>query len=247
MKYELGTTTELPQIEERTPRIGTRLGGKSGAGGNGNNRRGGGGGGGGGDRRDNSNQMQEEQFIPSKYRLLMWFLLLVILMTFIGLIGAYVFISINKSAEWQPFENLPFAVYVSTILILASSVSYELARVAIDGENQSAFRRWLVVTAGLGAMFIASQMLSWVTLVGRGVYLASNPYAGFYYVLTAAHAFHLIGGIGALGYLILRAWRPTRDPERIFKRQTAASVIGLYWHSMDGLWIVLFVLLAFWK
>ena len=246
MKYELGTTKELqPQIEERNSR-GTRLGGKSGAGGNGGNGRRGGGGGGGGDRRDNGNQMEEEQFVPSKYRIMMWFVLLVIMMTFAGLVSAYIFIAVNKSQEWRPFD-LPFAIFVSTVLILASSVTYELARVAINHENQESFRRWLVATTALGGMFVASQLFSWVSLVGRGVYLSSNPYAGFFYVLTAAHVFHLMGGIAALGYLVLRAWNPTRNSERLFKRQTAASVVGLYWHSMDGLWLVLFALLAFWK
>lgn len=242
MKYDLGTTKELPQIEERKTRK-TRLGGKSGAGGGGN---GGRGGGGGGDRSDNSNRMEEEQFVPSKYRILMLFVLLVILMTFAGLISAYVFIAITKNQEWQPFD-LPFAVFVSTALILASSVTYELARLAINRENQASFRRWLLATTVLGGMFIASQLFSWVLLVGRGVYVAGNPYAGFFYVLTAVHALHLIGGIAALGYLVLRAWNSTRDPERIYKRQTAASVVGMYWHSMDGLWLVLFVLLAYWK
>lgn len=245
MKYELGTTTEIPQIGERKIRRGTRLGGKSGAGGNGGNGRRGGGGGG-GDRRDHGNQMEEEQFVPSKYRLLMWFVLLVVVMTFAGLIGAYVFIAINKSQEWKPFD-LPFAIFVSTALILASSATYELARIAINHEHQAAFRRWLAATTALGGMFIGSQLFSWVSLVNRGVYLSSNPYAGFYYVLTALHALHLIGGIAVLGYLLLRAWNPTRDTERLFKRQTAASVAGLYWHSMDGLWLVLFALLAFWK
>jgi cytochrome c oxidase subunit 3 len=247
MKYELGTTTELPPFEEKRPR-GTRLGGQSGSGGNsGNGRRGGGGGGsGGGDRSDHGNRMEEEQFVPSKYRLLMLFVLLVIMMTFAGLVGAYVFIAVNKSQEWKPFD-LPFAVFVSTALILASSATYELARIAINNENQAAFRRWLLVTTALGGMFVGSQFFSWASLVGRGVYMSSNPYAGFFYVLTAAHAFHLIGGIAGLGYLLLRAWNSTRNKERLFKRQTAASVIGLYWHSMDGLWLVLFALLAFWK
>jgi cytochrome c oxidase subunit 3 len=243
MKYQVGTTTELPPFEERNPR-GTRLGGGGKSGGSGNGRRGGGGGGG-GDRGDD-NHMEEEQFVPSKYRLTMLFILLVIMMTFAGLVSAYVFIAINKSQEWRPFD-LPLAVFISTIFILASSVTYELARIAINRENQASFRRWLVVTAALGAMFVASQLLSWVSLVQRGVYMSSNPYAGFFYVMTAAHAFHLVGGIVALGYLVLRAWNPTRDPERIFKRQTAASVVGMYWHSMDGLWLILFALLAFWK
>ncbi len=138
MKHELGTTTEIqPQVEEKKPR-GTRLGGKSGAGGDSGNGRRGGGDGGGGDRRDNGNQMEEEQFVPSKYRIVMWFILLVIMMTFAGLVSAYIFIAVNKSQEWRPFD-LPFPVFVSTVLILASSITFELARIAIITKIRSLF------------------------------------------------------------------------------------------------------------
>jgi cytochrome c oxidase subunit III len=247
MEYKVGTATELPKIEENKPRR-TKLGGGGGSGGS-NGRRGGGGGsggGGGGDRRDNEHDMEREQFVPAKYRLTMWFLLLVIMMTFAGLMGAYIVLAVNKQVEWQPFD-LPFQVWISTLIILASSVTYEFAKFAINREDQTAFRRWLVVTAALGATFISSQLISWFALVQKGVYVASNPYAGFFYILTAVHALHLVGGIVALGYLVLKAWNPTRDAEKMFKRQTAASIVGLYWHSMDGLWLVLFALLALWK
>lgn len=244
MKYEVGTTTELPQIDEnKTHGVRRFGGGTSGSGGNGKN---GGGGGGGGDRRDNNSEMEEEQFTPSKYRIAMYIILTVVGMSFAGFISAYVFISVNKQQEWQPFD-LPIQIFVSTALILASSATFELARLAIKRQNQAAFRRWLVITAGLGGAFISSQLLSWLALARQGIYVASNPYAGFFYILTAAHGLHLLGGIAALGYLILRAWNLTRDQEKVFKRQTAADVVGMYWHSMDVLWLVLFGLLAFWK
>ena len=96
-------------------------------------------------------------------------------------------------------------------------------------------------------MFISSQLLAWVELVQRGVYMASNPYAGFFYILTAVHALHVFGGILVLGYILLRTWNPTFSDQELEKRQAISSSVGLYWHFMDGLWIVLFVLLGFWK
>ena len=246
MKYEVGEITTLPVDDEKLKRR-ARFGGGGGSNSGGNGGGGGGGRGGGGDRSDKDNPMEnEEQFTGSKYRLAMWIILGVIMMTFAGLISAYVVIAVNKQQEWKPFD-LPLQVFISTGLILASSITYEIARIAVNGENQAAFRRWLIITAALGGAFIASQLLSWFSLVQRGIYVASNPYAGFFYILTAAHAFHLVGGIIALGYLILRAWNFTSDPEKLFKRQTAASVVGLYWHSMDALWLVLLLMLAFFK
>ena len=68
-----------------------------------------------------------------------------------------------------------------------------------------------------------------------------------FYVLTGAHALHLVGGIAGLGYLLLRRWDKLESREAMLKRETAASTVGLYWHFMDGLWIYLFLLLFLWR
>ncbi len=65
--------------------------------------------------------------------------------------------------------------------------------------------------------------------------------------ITAVHAVHVLGGIAALGSILLRAWYPTESPSEIVKRRTIAQVVGWYWHFMGVLWLALFVLLGFWK
>ena len=239
-KLELETEEESPK-----PRIrrGSGIGGGGGGGNNGKR----GGGGGGGDRKDNDHDRAEpEQFTPSKYYIAMWIALGVILMTFAGLISAYVFIALSGAREWQPFD-LPFQVFISTFIILASSIAFEFAKHSIRIGNQKSFWTWLMVTTGLGAAFISSQLFVWFGLVRKGIYVSSNPYAGFFYILTIAHALHIIAGIIALGYLILRSTKPTRNQESLLKRQTATNIVALFWHSMDGLWLVLLALLAFLK
>ena len=77
--------------------------------------------------------------------------------------------------------------------------------------------------------------------------MASNPYAGFFYILTAIHAIHVIGGIIALGYIVLRTWLPTSNEKELSNRKIYSNVIGWYWHFMDGLWLVLVGLLGLWK
>ncbi len=176
----------------------------------------------------------------------MWFLLLVVLMTFGGLISAYIVISTNGVMEWQPF-NLPKAVWVSTVLILASSVTYKIAQNALNAANQEKAKTWFLATTVFGGMFIASQLLAWFELVQRGVYVQSNPYAGFFYILTAVHAVHVIGGIGVLGFIVLRTWEKTSSSEELTKRQQVSNAVAWYWHFMDGLWLVLLLLLGFWK
>jgi cytochrome c oxidase subunit III len=243
MAYKVGTLETLPSQEDSARKV--RRGSGIGGGGGNNGKRGGGGGG--GDRPNHDNQPEHhEEFKPSKYYLAMWIALLIILMTFAGLVSAYVFIALNRGQEWKPFD-LPIQVFASTLIILASSLTFEFARQAIKTNNQKNFWTWLMVTTGLGAAFISSQLFVWFELARKGVFMTGNPYAGFFYILTIAHAAHILVGIGALGYLVLKASKFTQNKEILFKRQTAAGVVSLFWHSMDGLWLALLALLVFLK
>jgi len=239
-------TVETIEEKEKKRRLRSTFSGGSGSNGGKRNRGGGGGSDGGDDSHKNDFYDETETNPNEKFRVGMWFLLLVVLMTFGGLIGAYIVISTKGEMEWKPFD-LPLQVWVSTVLIFASSLTYQISKNALSAENQIKAKNWLLATTVLGGMFISSQILAWFDLVQRGVYMASNPYAGFFYILTAVHAFHVFGGILVLGYILLRTWNQTFSREELDKRQAISNSVGLYWHFMDGLWIVLFVLLGFWK
>ncbi len=241
-----GTIETTVQEKERKRRASL-----SGFGSNGGNKnRGGGGGGGsdggGGNNRDDDYIESAEPYASNKFRILMWFLLLVVLMTFGGLISAYIVISTNGVLEWTPFD-LPIQVWLSTAFIIASSITYQVAQKALNADNQQKAKNWFLATTVFGGMFIASQLLAWFELVRRGVYVQSNPYAGFFYILTAVHAVHVIGGIAVLGYIVLRTWDKTYSDEELTKRKQISNTIGWYWHFMDALWIVIVCLLGFWK
>jgi len=182
----------------------------------------------------------------SKSKIFTWFLLIVVLMTFGGLIGAYIVISTNGVLEWRPF-NLPFQVYLSTLLILVSSYTYHVAQKGIQTNDHQKAKNWLLATTVLGAMFISSQLLAWLALVNRGFYVRSNPYAAFFYIMTALHAVHVLGGIIALGYVVLQNWLKTESEKDLERRRDIAGAVGWYWHFMGALWIVLLFLLGFWK
>jgi len=234
-------------VEEKKLKRRASLSGGIGSGG-GNKNRGGGGSDGGDNNHGGGDDFTEqaEPYSSNKLRIAMWFLLLVVMMTFGGLIAAYIVISTNGVMEWQPFA-LPVQVWVSTVLILASSVTYKIAHSSLNQDKQQKAKNWLLATTVFGGMFIASQLFAWVELVRRGVYVQSNPYAGFFYILTAVHAVHVIGGIAALGYILLRTWQSTSSNEELIKRKQVSNSVGWYWHFMDGLWIFLFLLLGFWK
>ena len=243
---KIGTVEPIEEEKRTRKNRSTFSGGSSSNGGN-RNRGGGGGGSDGGDDNHKNDYYDEIQSQPKdKFRIGMWFLLMVVLMTFGGLIGAYIVIATNKELEWKPFA-LPVQVWISTFLIFASSLTYQVSNKALQSGKQLKAKNWLLATTVLGGMFIASQILAWFDLVRRGVYMASNPYAGFFYILTSVHALHVLGGILVLGYILLRTWNATSNDDELEKRQSVSKAVGLYWHFMDGLWIVLFVLLGFWK
>lgn len=215
-------------------------GAKSGGGGNN------GGGGSGGDDNFGNPQTREYEKSFSKSKIFTWFLLIVVLMTFGGLIGAYIVISTNGVLEWRPF-NLPIQVYLSTFLILVSSFTYTIAQKAINRNDHQKSKTWLLATTVLGAMFISSQILAWFALVNRGFYMRSNPYAAFFYIMTALHAVHVLGGIIALGYVVLQNWLRTDSEKELERRRDISGAVGWYWHFMGALWMVLLLLLGFWK
>jgi len=239
-------TAETEIDEKVIRRKGSRVLGAGTPGGNGRN--GGGNNGGGDGPGKGSPELDNDgsESIPDKSRILTWFLLLVVLMTFGGLIGAYVVLATNRALEWKPFD-LPFQVWISTAIILASSICYEIAYTAIRDGHHERSKKFLVATTALGGLFISSQIIVWLALVNRGLYMRGNPYAGFFYILTAVHAVHVLGGVVALGTILLKNWYRSFDERESAYRISLARSVGWYWHFMGFLWIVLISLLAFWK
>ena len=182
------------------------------------------------------------RFPKGKYKVTTWVLLLAIVMTFTALVVSYLYLSGNE--QWRPVR-VPKTFFVSTVFILTSSVTLEKARrrMAIDLRDYS---RWLIVTLLLGLAFVASQLIAWRRLVVEGVYLSSNPHSSFFYLFTAAHGLHLMGGMIALTVLTARSRLLLLGVDNQ-KRISGTEAVSLYWHFMAGLWVGLFLLLWFWN
>ena len=175
------------------------------------------------------------------YKLGVWIGIGGIVMLFAAFTSAMVVRS-GLSGDWRAIE-LPQVLWLSTAVLLISSVSIEKARRAMWREQNTELRLWMTLTAGLGAVFLASQLIAWQQLASRGVFVATNSSSSFFYVLTAAHGVHLLGGLLTLGYVTMRLWRPAFWPTRA----AAVEAASLYWHFMDGLWVYLLVLLMVWR
>jgi cytochrome c oxidase subunit 3 len=157
--------------------------------------------------------------------------------------------------DWLPVNLPSLMLLVNTFVLVASSITMELARrrvaraVALApvksipgvslGEEKSF--PWLGLTIVLGLGFLFGQWMAWRELAARGFFLATSPSSSFVYLLTATHAVHLAGGIVALLYA--GATSLLRKP--VEARRIVVDIAGWYWHFMALLWIYVFVLLEF--
>lgn len=157
-----------------------------------------------------------------------------ILMFFMALVSAFI-VRKGVSNDWRAFE-LPRILWLNTMILLASSASIIHARRRLAKDDREGFHHWWAMTTVLGLFFLAGQLIAWRQMVAAGLYVATNPSSSFFYVLTASHGLHLLGGIFALLYVgWLRLHKLTLS--------TATEVASLYWHFMDGLWVFLFLIL----
>ena len=157
-----------------------------------------------------------------------------ILMFFIALVSAFVVRKGFPNSDWQTLE-VPRILWLNTLILLASSFTLARARKNLLAHQEDAFRHWWGVTAILGLFFLAGQVIAWRQLATAGIFLATNPSSSFFFVFTFAHGLHLLGGIAAL---LAVAFRSVRH----MTRGTATEIVAIYWHSMDGLWLSLFLL-----
>ena len=160
-------------------------------------------------------------------------------MTFAGFFAAYLtFKAVNPLPDGAIYElELPLPI-LNTSLLLVSSATFHRAGQAIRQDDHGRCRRWLLITAGLGLAFLVSQMVEYFTLPFG---LTDNLYASTFFAATGFHGLHVT--LGAL--MILIVWWQARQPQG---RVTAADhfpleAAELYWHFVDGIWVILFVIL----
>jgi cytochrome c oxidase subunit III len=159
-----------------------------------------------------------------------------ILMFFMALASAYL-VRRATSSQWTPI-HLPAILWVNSLILLGSSAAIERARKQLLLGDFPAFRSSWLLTTGLGLAFLAGQLIAWRQLSAQGIYVATNQASGFFYIFTALHGVHLIGGVTALVYVSQRKIDSKKVPLAV-----AVDVTSYYWHFMDGLWIFLLAIL----
>lgn len=141
--------------------------------------------------------------------------------------------------DWRPVAE-PSILWLNTLLLLVASLAMQVA--------SSALRRWRFTLAawglagggGFAIAFLLGQWLAWRELLADGVYASSNPANAFFYVLTALHALHLLGGLVVWARALTRMARGRATLETV---RLGVELCTVYWHYLLAVWVVLFGLL----
>jgi len=162
-----------------------------------------------------------------------------ITMTFAAFTSALI-VRQGGATDWKHL-TLPPILYLNTLVLIASSITLELARRRVGSfmtgaRDQAPPIRWLYVTLCFGLLFVAGQYVAWLQLRAQGLYLATNPNSSFFYLLTGIHAIHVSGGLGGLARVIRRL-------NKSVLRKSTLDATSRYWHFMGALWVYLLLLL----
>jgi len=170
----------------------------------------------------------------------MWVFLGSEIMFFTALIGSYIILRVAHPTAWKPpgvVLNVPLTA-INTFLLICSSVTMVKAFAAIQDSNLAGLKRWLIATVLIGAGFVGVQVFEYLHLAGKGFVPSEGLYGSTFYTMTGFHGFHVTVGVLCMMFVTWRAFRG---------KYTAADhrgveVIGLYWHFVDLVWIILFTI-----
>lgn len=163
-----------------------------------------------------------------------------IAMMFAGLTSAYI---VRKAQpNWRIFE-LPGVFWISTIVILASSLSIVLALRSFKARKIIQARWLMLLTLGLGITFGLLQYFGFYQLyhLPQPVRVEGNPSESFLFIIWGLHLLHIVGGIVALIIVLLRSFRKNIKEYN----STGLAIVANYWHFVDVLWIYLFLFFMF--
>ena len=170
----------------------------------------------------------------------MWVFLCSEVMFFAGLIGSYIILRFGASSTWpMPGEvlNVPITA-ANTFFLICSSVTMVKAFASAEAGDLKAMRLYLLATAAIGALFVGIQAYEYTELIHHGFLPSSGLYGATFYTMTGFHGFHVTVGVICMSWVTLKAFRggyTQRDHEGV-------EVIGLYWHFVDLVWIILFTI-----
>jgi len=175
---------------------------------------------------------------PRKFAL--WLFMITVVMIFAALTSAY----IVRQAEgnWLEFA-LPIEMWISTGIILISSITMQWALIAAKRDNLEQVKIAVLTTTILGVVFLIAQLYVWDALVANNVFFVGNPSGSFLYVLSGLHGLHIVSGIVFLLIVLAATYRYKVHSKNLNQIQMCTT----FWHFLDALWIYLFLFLLIYR
>lgn len=176
------------------------------------------------------------------YKMLLWFGMVSMFMMFAGLTSAYVVSTTRR--DWLNDFKLPNAFIISTVVIVLSSITFHMAKMAMKKGSRSNTTLLLLVTLALGIAFVTAQFYGFSQVIESGFYFTgpeSTVTTSFLYIVTIMHLAHLFAGIIVLLVVIYNHFKQKYTPT-----QTLGIELGaMFWHFLDILWVYLFLFFYF--
>lgn len=177
----------------------------------------------------------------AKLRRAVWLAMLAMTSLFCSLTFAYLQRH-GLASDWMS-ARLAEILSANTAVLLASSLALVRARQFLRLRGLDGALRWTAAAFALGLAFLAGQAWAWRTLLAAGVYVAAHPNSGFFYLVTAVHAAHLLVALALLAWVLSRLWRGRLPPDQ----PLLMNLTAILWHCLDATWLYLFLVLLFYR
>tara|TARA_Y100000768_G_scaffold202418_1_gene152237 strand:+ start:4388 stop:5056 length:669 start_codon:yes stop_codon:yes gene_type:complete len=142
--------------------------------------------------------------------------------------------------DWRPL-NEPLILWTNTAFLVLASIGYQWSRnnVATTDIGSKKVLNGLIIAGTFSILFLIGQLLAWKDLSDQGMFASTNPAVAFFYVFTAMHGLHLLGGM----YVWARSIIKIRKKQDIRLVRTSVELCTIYWHFMLLVWMLLFGLM----
>jgi len=173
---------------------------------------------------------------PPAAKIGLWVFLAVVTSLFALFVSAYAMRM--ELGDWKPLPE-PGLLWLNTGVLIATSVAMQWTRAAANRGHTDGVRIGLIAGGVLTFAFLAGQLVVWRQLNASGYPVVANPANAFFYLLTALHGLHLLGGLVVWGRATARLWRGVAVGEV----RLSVELCTVYWHYLLLVWLVLFALL----
>ena len=175
---------------------------------------------------------------------MLWFGIVSLTMGFAGWTSAYIVSS--KREDWVSDLELPSAFFISTVMIILSSITYLVAKKAVAKNNQKKGTIFLLITLALGVTFISLQFVGFSQMLENGYYFTgptSSIKMSYVFLIAAVHIAHVVAGLISLLVVLVQQLRKKYTPENMLGMELGAT----FWHFLDFIWVYLILFMYFVK